>query len=205
MTIAPPPAPPPPAGPPIEVLTRRLAETPADFLAPPALAQGDPGPQVAAVVSDLLVDLGHPPLRSDEVGPLRPGPADDAYRSRLGTVLVAAWLLADPWFVAARPDRTAVLATVGALLHLDTDASATTVVADVDRREELARRTLATLGLVPAGETAAQAADRLATLDSVERARVLAATAEAERRAAAVRQAMHEKAAAEAAAKASRE
>lgn len=209
MTASPaPPLPPPPpaqAGPPIEVLTRRLAETPADLLASPAVAAGDPGPQVAAVVSDVLVLLGHPPLRSAEATALRPASPDPVVRNRLGTVLVAAWALADPWFVADPPDRAATLAVFTSLLDLDTDASAATVVADVDRREELARRALAGLGLVPAGETAAQAADRLATLDSVERARVLAATAEAERRAAAVRQAMHEKAAAEAAAKASRE
>ena len=70
---------------------------------------------------------------------------------------------------------------------------------------ELARRCVHALGLVPAGETQAQAVDRLNTLDSAERARVVAATLEAERRAEEVRQAMHAKAAAEAAAKASRE
>lgn len=187
------------------MLTRRLGETPTDFLAPPAVGPGDAGPQVAAVVSDLLVRLGHPPLRSPEAAPLRPGSPDPALRNRLGTVLVAAWALADPWFVAKPPGRVAALSVFTTLLDLDTAASAAAVVGDVERREELARRILAALGLVPAGETAAQAADRLATLDSVERARVLAATAEAERRAAAVRQAMHEKAAAEAAAKASRE
>jgi hypothetical protein len=79
------------------------------------------------------------------------------------------------------------------------------LVTDPDRREELARRCLRALGLLPGGETAAQAADRLGTLDSVERARVIAATRDAELRAAEVRKAMQAQAAAEAAAKASRE
>jgi hypothetical protein len=47
------------------------------------------------------------------------------------------------------------------------------LVAGTDRREELARLCLRALGLRPAGETAAQAEDRLATLNSVERRRVL--------------------------------
>ena len=56
-----------------------------------------------------------------------------------------------------------------------------------------------------AGETLAQATDRLLTLDSGERYRVVAATHSAKERAAAVRAAMQSRAAEEAAAKASRE
>jgi hypothetical protein len=198
-------------GPPIEVLTRRLAETPADFLALPAHRSGEAGIAVDAVVSDLLVLLGAGPLTGDTAPPFRPGSADvlgdqAAVSNRLRAVLVTAWLLADPWFVDTRVPADAVLALLTtAVPALADQVQSATLVSDPDRREELARSALAALGFVPAGETEAQATDRLATLDSVERARVLAATREAELRAAAVRQAMHEKAAAEAAAKASRE
>ena len=173
-------------GPPIEALTRRLIDTPGDFLADP----GDVA--VPAVVGDLF----GAPLAADQVAELRAGE-----RTWLRCVLVASWLLAglpaDPpaaWRFMAEDLR--VLSG-----HVPADA----LVDDPDHREELARRALRALDLLPAGETEAQAADRLSALDSVERARVLEATRAAERRAAEVRAAMHAQAAAEAAAKASRE
>jgi hypothetical protein len=63
----------------------------------------------------------------------------------------------------------------------------------------LARMCLAALGLRPMGETLEQAQDRMSTLDSTERQRLLRATAEAERRAREVREAMARKQALESA------
>ncbi len=190
-------------GPPVEALTRRLLDTPGDFLEEPFVEQRG-SVNVAAVVSDLLMAYGGPSFDTTTAQPFRPGASPTA-RNELRCVLVAAWLLHDPWFVvhASTSDVYRFLAT--GLQALAAHVPAPLLVSDPARREELARLALAALGLVPDGETAAVAADRLATLDSVERARVVAATAEAERRAEAVRQAMHDKAAAEAAAKASRE
>ena len=74
-------------------------------------------------------------------------------------------------------------------------------VTDPDRREELTRFCLRELGLRPAGETIEQARDRLNTLDSVERVRIVSATRDAESRARAIRQAMATKRAQEAAAR----
>ena len=84
-------------------------------------------------------------------------------------------------------------------------ASPEAFVTDPDRREELARLCLKALGLRPAGETIAQAEDRLATLNSVERESVRKATAAAEQRAQAIREAMARKAEDEANMKAMRE
>ena len=78
-------------------------------------------------------------------------------------------------------------------------------VADPERREELSRLALHALDLRPAGESLAQAQDRLNTVSSAERARVIAAARAAEARAQAVREAMAKKAAEEAAAKVARE
>ena len=78
-------------------------------------------------------------------------------------------------------------------------------VSDPERREELARLALKALGLRPAGETGVEAQDRLTTVSSVERRRVILGTRNAQRRAAEIREAMRKKAAEEAAAKASRE
>lgn len=207
MSLSERPRPTGPTGPTVESLTRRLMDTPRDVLAEPL---GAPGGQivVAAVVSDVLRLHGGTGLDTVTAAPFRlpPAPAvPPAAVNRLRVVLIASWVLADPGLVAAqRPEEVMAFLADGLQELADTVPSAT-LVADPDRREELARRCVQALGLVPDGETEAQASDRLATLDSAERARVLAATREAEQRAEEVRQAMHAAAAAEAAAKASRE
>ncbi len=193
-------------GPAISALVRRLLDTPGDFLAEPRL--GSAGTVVTeAVVADLLRDLRAPDLATL--------PADwsivfrvqdtPAHRRWLRAVLITAWLLHDPWFVGrVRAPAVRDLLCTG-IAEIAAFVDPPLLVTDPDRREELARRCLALLELVPAGETPAQAADRLTTLDSAEQARVIAASRYAEERAEAVRQAMHDQAAAEAAAKASRE
>lgn len=192
-------------GPPIEVLTRRLIDTPRDILAEPLGAPGG-RVEVAAVVSDLVRRHGGAGLDTVGAAPFRlPPTADAASVNWLRCVLVASWVLADPALTALGRHESVVAFLATGLHELAATVTSATLVTDADRREELARRGEHALGLVPAGETEAQALDRLTTLDSAERARVLAATAEAERRAEEVRQAMHAKAAAEAAAKASRE
>jgi hypothetical protein len=193
------------AGPPIEALTRRMIDTPRDVLAEPLGAPGG-RVEVAAVVSDLVRLHGGSGFDTVGAAPFRlPPGADAASINWLRCVLVASWVLADPALVSAgRPDAVAAFLATG-LQELAATVSSATLVSDPDRREELARRCVHALGLLPGGETEAQAVDRLNTLDSAERARVLAATLDAERRAEEVRRAMHAKAAAEAAAKASRE
>src|SRR5262249_34173546 len=78
---------------------------------------------------------------------------------------------------------------------------ASELTTDPDRREELARLCLNSLNLRPAGETRAQAEDRLMTLSTTERQRVLQEARAAEERARQIREAMASRAAAEAAAK----
>jgi len=78
-------------------------------------------------------------------------------------------------------------------------------VQDPDRREELARVLLAHLGYRPAGETEAQASDRLSRISGTERQRLLAASRAAEERARAIREALAKKAAEESADKWTRE
>src|SRR5207247_7353673 len=70
-------------------------------------------------------------------------------------------------------------------------------VTDPDRREELVRVALARLGFRPAGETLAQAQDRLTTLNSAERARVMKAAQAGDQRARQIREALARKAAQE--------
>lgn len=190
-------------GPPLDLLLRRLAECPAEMLGEPTLP-GGAGVRVDAVVFDLLRDLGARAVRPERLEPfVGAGPA---VRNRLRLVLVAAWLLDDPWFVAARPDPEAVLAFLErGLSDLARFVVAELFVSEGERREELVRRTLAALGLRPAGETEPAAADRLVAVDSVERSRVLDASAAKMKRARELREAMAKKEAEEAAARYERE
>ena len=190
-------------GPFLESLTRRLAETPEDFLAEPRIGQTG-RVQTVAVVADLLQLLG-----SSAEGPeLRRFAGVDARRdrNRLSITLLLCWLLADEWFRQARPVAGEVIRV------LDTEAAELAgrvavrkFVTDPDRREELARLALARLGFRPAGESLAQAQDRLTTLNSAERARVMQAARVAEERARRIREALAKKAAEESADKWTRE
>jgi hypothetical protein len=180
-------------GPVLESLTRRLAECPPEFLAAPRGADGSGVIHVGAVVSDLLRALGGAPLQK---GPAAGFGAGNANRLRL--VLVACWLLYDEWFRAQRRHAGALEFLATGLNDCAGLVDAPNFVGDPDRREELARLCLRALGLRPAGETLAQARDRLNTLDSVERARVIREAQAAEERARQIREAMAQKAAQEA-------
>ncbi len=190
-------------GPPLETLTRRLAELPPDFLGEPRIGAAGTV-HVAAVVQDLLTDLSRPaaPAR------LKAFEGDDPQRDRgrLSVALALCWLLADGWFRDARPAPDDVLRLLEGLpAELGGRFPVGQLVKDPERREEIARLALARLGFRPAGETRAQAEDRLSSISSAERERVLAASRAAEERAREIRQALLRKAAEQSADKWSRE
>ena len=190
-------------GPILESLTRRLAETPEDFLAEPRIGQTG-RVHVAAVVGDLLRLFGGSP----EVAQLEVFAGTDVRRDRnhLGVTLLLCWLLSDDWFRQAKLEANNVLQLLDVeVSELAAQVAARKFVTDPDRREELARVALARLGFRPAGETLAQAQDRLTTLNSAERARVMKAAQSAERRARKIRAALARKAAEESADKWTRE
>lgn len=180
-------------GPEIERLVRRLAECPGEFLAITGVS-----PDHIAIVCDHMRRMApdFPPERSPALTMLRK--VDPAH---LELIAVACWMLHDDWFLD-RPDTAPgmwALFVSDVLKRLAELVKPAAFVTDPDRREELARTCLKSLALVPKGETATQAADRLTALDSVERHRVLKATAAAERRAREVREAMAKKKAQESA------
>lgn len=190
-------------GPPLEVLVRRLAETPEDFLVEPRI--GNAGTvEVRAVVGDLLRLHGQLP----EPAALEAFAGGDARRdrNRLGVALVMSWLLAEAWFVRSRFATTALLPLLATeATELAALVPAKKLVGDPDRREELVRLVLARLGCRPEGESPAHAQDRLTTLSSIERARVLKISQAAAQRAREIREALAKKAAEEAADKWTRE
>jgi hypothetical protein len=126
-----------------------------------------------------------------------------------GFALLFAWLLADPWFhrfAGKRVSQKRVWSTFTTLAVAHAaESSAVQWHGDPKRREEIVRSMLATLELIPEGETEAQADDRLTRVSSAQRKRLLAAAREAEARAEVVREALAAKAAQEAADKYTRE
>lgn len=190
-------------GPPLEHLTHRLAETPQDFLDEPKI--GNTGAVfVPALVNDLLYRLGgRAPAEALERFRGRESKAD---RNRLSLTMIAVWLLADDWFAHERIDQAGLLRVLDeAAGELAGTGAANKFVNDPDRREELARVALSRLGLRPAGETVAQATDRLTALSGTERRRLLEASRAAEARARAIREALIRKQAEESADKWTRE
>lgn len=191
-------------GPLLESLTRRLAETPQDFIQEPRI--GTRGSvNVAAVVNDALVALGHNALDAKNAQAFQSSDAK-LDRNRLQIVLLACWLLHDEWFLQHAP------AAGNAMDFLDRDLrvlSSVTVapkfVSDADRREELVRVCLNALTLRPRGETESQAQDRLVTLNAAERERVVHAARASQERAEKIRREMAKKKAQEGADKWNRE
>lgn len=188
----------------IERLTRRLAECPPEFLLEPRTAAAPDGQvEVGAVVNDVLRALGGEGLPADAAE--RFEGAVPLERSLLRLVLVAAWLCHDPALRGSAPPDRVVRWMLEALLPLSRLVAPERFVSDADRREELVRSLLGALGLVPAGESAAQAADRLRALSTVERARVIEATRAQQARARKLREELESERARQAAARYSSE
>ncbi len=119
----------------------------------------------------------------------------DRERNRLRLTLIACWLLADPGFADLLESRKSVRRFLeSGLTEMAALVDAPQFVTEPDRREELARFTLARLELIPAGEGKAQALDRLTTLSSVERERVLKRARAEQKRARKVREELARKA-----------
>jgi hypothetical protein len=191
--------------PPLAEFLRWLNEMPAMFYAAPEGFPGGRAP-VHAVVADLWDTLyGQPPPDALTLA-FRPENTSKGELNRLLWVLAACHLL---WHPALRSRQ---LPAEGLRKFLVQDLAAIAAVTpaerlidDEERREELIRRAFAALVLRLPGESAKDAEDRLAQVDSVERQRLLQAAAEKEKRAREVREMMARRAAEEAAAKVSRE
>lgn len=196
-------------GPVLAALVHRLSECPGEFLQEPRVEQRDGAflgtIHVDAVASDVIRSMGGsvPPVSDTKA--LRRGRGRSP-ANHLRLALVACWVLGDRWFEGRRGCAERVLdSLVTRLAPLADVVPAADFVSDPDRREELVRACLAHLDLRPSGEGVADAADCLAALDSVERARVVRDARRAEERARAIREAMAKKEAEEAAARYGRE
>lgn len=181
-------------GPSLEELVRRLAECPPEFVETCMTTTGNK--QLTAILSDHFLSLTSFPWTADrlpQLAVLNTSSRDKSQSMRWwGLVSIATWLVHDRFFLD-RPDLgefSLAWLLNDSLKQLAELVRPNQFIDDPDRREELVRLCLSAHQLRPAGEQPAQAADRLATLDSVSRQKILQETAEAERRAREVREAM---------------
>lgn len=203
-----------PAGPSLSVLTRRLLDTPADFQLPgslPPLPAGrsrgvaPPLPErvdvhVRAVLADVL-ESREARFDAALLDRLLP-PA--ASRNQQALTLLVAWLLAEP-SLPLPADPAGYVRLAEDLAQLAPELSAERCLVEDDRREELARLLIGALGLLPAGESAAQARDRYTAVSTLEAVRLAGLSRAREQRAQEILAALARKAAEEAADKWSRE
>ena len=190
-------------GPPLQLLLKRITECPVDFLDEPRV--GSRGQlAIAALVGDCLRGADYRASKFE----LKyfSGESGNASRTHLQLVALCIWLLNANWFRDADINGMALWQFLrNDIAELAQSSQADKCLRDAERREELARFTLARLGYRPEGEIEAQACDRLSALSSVERQRLLKESQAAERRAREIREALARKAAEESADKWTRE
>jgi len=182
----------------LSTLMQRAAETPRYMTSNNKL-------NPAAVISDLLFDAGGDFLKAEEEKKVKAQFAGNAnYRD---LILIICYLLHDSWFLEKKnlAPAMAVLLFDEKFKQLAGIVKARQFITDGERREELVRLVLSCLSLVPEGESEIKAKDRLTTLDSVERVRLIEKTRKAQERAKQLREEMARREAEEAASKMSRE
>lgn len=179
-------------GPPLSRLHRRLLAFPTG---------GATDVNIAALTHDLLWTFAR---ESESLPELPTAMSASSPKPLLATLI---WLLADGSLRGYSLTPEQVLRVLDGFARTDTLANPLSErgIASEDWREEVLRLLLSALNLRPQGETLVQAEDRLLMVSSSERRRVLDAARAAEQRAAAVRQALAEQKAREAADKYSRE
>ena len=172
-------------GPPIEELTRHLAECPESFLAEPLQPNGTGTVHVAAVVSDLISMMGGEPLTSRQVKLFsyrsKKNLATD--RKRLRMALVGCWLLYNSSVRELTEPQDALRFLEEELPELASLLPSEQVVTDPERREEFSRLLLRTLDILPDGEGEKEAENRFEALSTIKRDAVVRAAQEAEKRA----------------------
>jgi hypothetical protein len=195
--------------PPFAEFLRWIAEMPAAFQGEPeGLPQGNL--RVQAVVGDLFETLLERSPSPEFLRCFKAGPAQGPERNRLRWVLAACHLLWHPSFrggllrdTSDAEERLRRL-FIQELPALAAVASADRLLVDEERREELIRRSLRAFDLGLPGESDAEARDRFAQVDSVERHKLLAAVAKRQEKLRREEE-LRRKAAEEAASKANRE
>lgn len=196
-------------GPDLYYLLQRLQNCPGEFLLPPILESPPKTYKgeiyTTAVVNDLLVALADDPKPLDIDKSFRYKYSEEN-KNYLQLVLITSHLLYDFWFqsngkfgIFVKKLLTEELQALASLVE------AKQFVFDSERREELIRFCLKKLNLKPKGESEIHSNDRLMSINSIERKRVIEESKAAQKRAQELREAIARQEAEEAASKWNRE
>lgn len=191
----------------VTILIRHLAEIPPEFRQPVRFHNQKHGMHVPAIISDLLHtlsgDFKDPVLFTNFMPPEDKERINENY---LRLCLFAAHILHHEYFRNKKGLAENIIPFLtGKLKEIAALAQADNFLTDADRREELVRHCIMLAGQPPTGETLNSARDRITTLDTVERQRVIQESYLAEKRARELREAIARREAEEAASKWSRE
>ena len=196
-------------GPDLFYLLQRLKSCPNEFLLSPILLNPPKNYkgeiQTASLVNDLLLDLGlsEDPKIIFNTLQLKHSAENVNY---LQLVLIASFLIGDNWFLQSKKfGLKAKELFLNKLKPLALLVEAKQFVLDSERREELVRFCLKELNLKPNGESETHANDRLTTINSIERQKLIEESKAAQRRAQELREAIARREAEEAASKWNRE
>ena len=196
-------------GPDLFYLLQRLQSCPNEFLLSPILLSQPKNYkgeiQTASVVNDLLLDLGlsEDPKIIFNTLQLKHSAENANY---LQLVLITSYLIGDSWFLQSKKfGLKAKELFLNKLKPLALLVEAKQFVLDSERREELVRFCLKELNLKPNGESEIHANDRLTTINSIERQKLIEESKAAQKRAQELREAIARQEAEEAASKWNRE
>ena len=196
-------------GPDLFYLLQRLQSCPNEFLLSPILLSQPKNYkgeiQTASVVNDLLLDLGlsEDPKIIFNTLQLKHSAENVNY---LQLVLITSYLIGDNWFLQSKKyGLKAKELFLNKLKPLALLVEAKQFVLDSERREELVRFCLKELNLKPNGESETHANDRLTTINSIERQKLIEESKAAQKRAQELREAIARQEAEEAASKWNRE
>ena len=183
------------SGPPIQELTRHLAECPPIFLAEPIQPNGNGEVHVQAVVADLLRALGQSVVSESELKKFKYSSRSQVNkeRNRLRTILIGCWLAHHPDLRELLESGTAQEWLERGLDALSGLVKAESLVNDPDRREELSRVLLSVANALPEGESESEAENRRDALDTVKRDEVVRQAQAAQERARLLREEMERK------------
>ncbi len=186
------------AGPDLTSMIHHLQSCPHEFLMAPKTARKS-GIHTGALCHDLMWSLQEESYVTREIAPFSL-PKAKKKTPFLKTIQVCCWLFSFPWF-RGKDDLLYPIRQflTSGLQEIAAHVSADLLLEDRERSEELCRMALFACDLVPAGETTAQAMERLETVSTMKRKELLQATAKAHKRAMEIKRAMAEKAAREAA------
>ena len=108
-------------------------------------------------------------------------------------IAIYAWALQFEGFKNTGIEKKMILSLMPKLTKLNRIVKARNFIDDVERREELSRLLIKSFNMLPEGESKAKASDRLTTLDSVERQKMIEQTRKAQERARKIKEELERK------------